>query len=335
MTAIYSGMRRLALGAALVCAGLVGVMTPLRATGNGFEPWLAGVRQEAAQIGISEATIAGALGDVAPIPRVIELDRRQPESTMRFEDYLTRVVNEARIREGKARLRTHRQLLDRVGRRFGVQPRFIVALWGIETNYGAITGGFPVVGALVTLAYDGRRSSYFRKELFNALKILDAGHITVAEMQGSWAGAMGQSQFMPSSFLALAIDYDGDGRRDIWTTEADVFASIANYLARYGWRRDITWGRKVRLPPGFDSGHVTLDRDRRLGEWQTLGVRRLDGRDLPRRDIAAALIRPDGDGDGDGPVYLVYKNFRALMKWNRSKFFGIAVGHLSDRIAAR
>ncbi len=307
-------------------------MTPLHAAGNAFESWLEGVRREAAKVGISAATIAGALGNVTPIPRVIELDRRQPESTMRFEDYLARVVSEARVRKGRARLRRHRELLDRVGAKFGVQPRFIVALWGIETNYGAITGGFPVVGALVTLAHDGRRSSYFRKELFNALKILDGGHISVEEMKGSWAGAMGQSQFMPSSFLALAIDYDGDGRRDIWTTRADVFASIANYLARNGWRQDITWGRGVRLPPGFDPGHVTLDRNRRLGEWQALGVRRLDGRDLPRRDIGAALIRPDRDGGG--PAYLVYKNFHALMKWNRSKFFGIAVGRLSDRIAA-
>lgn len=332
MSAICSGLRRLVLGSVLVCAGAGAVVTPLRAAGTGFEPWLEGVRREAAKVGISAATIAGALGNVTPIPRVIELDRRQPESTMRFEDYLTRVVSEARIRKGRARLRTHRELLDRVGAKFGVQPRFIVALWGIETNYGSITGGFPVVGALATLAHDGRRSSYFRKELFNALKILDGGHITVEEMKGSWAGAMGQSQFMPSSFLARAVDYDGDGRRDIWTTRADVFASIANYLARSGWRQDITWGRGVRLPPGFDSVHVTLDRDRRLGEWQALGVRRLDGRDLPRRDIGAALIRPDRDGGG--PAYLVYKNFRALMKWNRSKFFGVAVGHLSDRIAA-
>lgn len=333
MAAIFSVLGTSVLASALVLGGLAAAKALPPAAGAGFEPWLEGVRREAAGLGISAATIAGALGNVAPIPRVIELDRRQPEFTMRFEDYLARAVSEARIRDGQGRLRAHRDLLTRVGRRFGVQPRFIVALWGIETNYGAITGGYPVVGALVTLAYDGRRSSYFRKELFNALRILDGGHVSVENMTGSWAGAMGQSQFMPSSFLGLAVDYDGDGRRDIWTTQADVFASIANYLARNGWRDDITWGRPVRLPPGFDPAHVGLDGDKPLGEWQRLGVRRADGRDLPRRDIGAALIRPDGDDDG--PAYLVYQNFRALMKWNRSKFFATAVGHLSDRIAAR
>ena len=251
---------------------------------------------------------------------------------MTIEQYLSRVVNARRIKTGRARLQAHRGLLVRIGREFGVQPRFVVALWGIESNFGALTGNFPVIAALATLAHDGRRSSYFRKELFNALKILDDGHISVDAMTGSWAGAMGQSQFMPSSFLDYAVDYDGDGRRDIWTTEADALASIANYLSKFRWRDDITWGRKVRIPPGLDPVLVTLKQAKGLREWQALGVRREDGTDLPRRNLGAALIRPDKEGDG--PTYLVYQNFRTLLKWNRSTFFATAVGHLADRLAA-
>ena len=331
MLSISRRNRRAALAPALACACLVAGAAPLLA-GPGFQTWLDEVRREAAALGISAETIAGALGNVAPIPRVIELDRRQPEFTLTLEQYLAHVVSDRRVEDGRARLRADHALLRRIGAELGVQPRFIVALWGIESNYGANTGGFPVIGALVTLAHDGRRSRYFRNELFNALKILDGGNTTVETMTGSWAGAMGQSQFMPSSFLGYAVDYDGDGRRDIWTTKADVFASIANYLAKYGWRDDITWGRRVSLPPAFDIGQASLDRDKTLGAWQALGVRRADGRDLPTRQLAAALVLPNRDGGG--PAYLVYDNFRALMKWNRSTYFATAVGHLSDRIAA-
>jgi len=177
-------------------------------------------------------------------------------------------------------------LLEEVAQKYGVQARFIVAFWGIETDFGRITGGFPLVPALATLAYDGRRSAYFRKELLNALEILDGGHIAPKDMVGSWAGAMGQCQFMPSSFLNFAVDGDGDGRKDIWTNRKDVFASAANYLSRSGWKGDQTWGRQVRLPDGFDAKLADLDVRKTLAEWQGLGVRRLDGSDLPVRDLA-------------------------------------------------
>ncbi|MFQ5953451.1 MAG: lytic transglycosylase domain-containing protein [Kiloniellales bacterium] len=331
MIPIFSGLSRGALGSALGLGCLIAGAAPLEA-GTGFQPWLEGVRREAEELGISRDTIAAALGNVAPIPRVIELDRHQLEFTLSLEDYLAHIVSDRRVEDGRTRLRANRELIQRIAAEFGVQPRFIIALWGIESNYGADTGEFPVIGALVTLAHDGRRSSYFRNELFNAMRILDAGHVTVEAMTGSWAGAMGQSQFMPSSFLEFAVDYDGDGRRDIWTSKADVFASIANYLANYGWRSDITWGRMVRLPPEFDLRHASLDRFKTLGAWQALGVRREDGRDLPIRQLAAALVVPDSEGGG--PAYLVYDNFQALMKWNPSTFFATAVGHLSDRIGA-
>ena len=297
-----------------------------------FEVWLSGVRAEAAERGLKPETIKTALGDIKPIPRVIELDRKQPEFTLTFQQYMAKVVNAKRVAKGRRLLRDNAALLAKVAAKHHVQPRVIVALWGIETDFGRLTGGFPVIPALATLAYDGRRSAYFRKELFNALKIVDEGSITPDKMMGSWAGAMGQSQFMPSSFLLYAVDDDGDGRRDIWTTKADVFASAANYLSSVGWKDDQTWGRKVKLPAGFDRSLVGLNVQKPLSEWQKLGVRRADGSDLPARGLTASLVQP---ADSDGPTYAVYNNYRAILHWNRSDFFAIAVGTLSDRIAQR
>lgn len=297
-----------------------------------FADWLAELRAEAAAAGISAAVLDAALAGVAPIPRVIELDRRQPEFTLTFQQYIDRVVPPARIAKGRAKLRENKALLDEIGARFGVQPRFVVALWGIETDFGRVDGGFPVIAALATLAFDGRRSAYFRKELLDALHILEEGHIAPAAMKGSWAGAMGQSQFMPSSFRRFAVDYDGDGRRDIWGTRADVFASAANYLAQSGWRDDQTWGRPVRLPARFDMQAAGLQTRRSLADWQRLGVRRADGSDLPTRDIPASILLPVGDG---GPAFAVYENFRVTLKWNRSNYFALAVGLLADAIGGQ
>ncbi len=297
--------------------------------GQDFESFLEGVRVEARARGLKEETIVSALSDVRPVTRVVELDRRQPEFTLTIDQYMSRVVSKARVEKGRARLARHATLLRQVAAKFRVQPRFIVALWGIETDFGRLKGSFPVIASLATLAHDGRRSAYFRKELFNALTIIDQGHITAAEMIGSWAGAMGQNQFMPSSFLRFAVDYDGDGRRDIWTSQEDVFASTANYLARVGWRDDQTWGRRIRLPPNFDAALLGLKIRKGLVEWQKLGVRRHDGSDLPTRNLSASIIR---HGE-TGPAYVVYNNYRAILKWNRAHFFATAVGSLADRIA--
>ena len=297
-----------------------------------FLEWLEGVRMEARTQGISDAILDKSLADTVPIPRIIELDRNQPESTITFTNYINRIVNATRVRIGRAKLDAHREILDQVGQEFGVQPRFIVALWGIETNFGQFTGGFSVVDALATLAYDGRRSAYFRGELMKAFKILEEGHIAPEDMKGSWAGAMGQSQFMPSSFLAYARDHDGDGAKDIWNTQADVFASAANYLKNVGWNDDLTWGREVRLPPGFDASLAALDVVKKIGDWQQLGVRRTDGADLPARTIDASIILPGGQGQ---PAFMIYDNYRATLRWNRSHYFATAVGLLSDRIAYR
>lgn len=296
-----------------------------------FQSWLADVRQEALSLGISETVINASLTDIAPKARIIELDRKQPEGTLTFREYRQRVISSARIRQGREMMRRHAGLLNQVSRKYNVQPQYIVALWGIETSYGNNTGGFDVVEALATLAYDGRRGEYFRKELFNALRILNEGHIAPDDMKGSWAGAMGQNQFMPSSFFNFAVDGNGDGRRDIWQSLPDVFASTANYLSKSGWQGDERWGRAVKLPSGFETSYIGADKNLTLDQWQKLGVRTHDGRALPNvPGFTAGLIAPDGL---DGPAFLVYDNFHTIMKWNRSHYFATSVGLLADSIA--
>ena len=263
---------------------------------------------------------------------MVELDRKQPEFTLTFKQYISRVVPPARIRKGRRKFTENKAQLQRAGRRFGVQPRFIVAFWGIETDFGRHAGGFSVIRALATLAFDGRRSRFFRRQLMHALRILEQGHITPGRMKGSWAGAMGQFQFMPSSFMSFAVDGDGDGRKDIWTNKKDAFASAANYLARSGWKGDQTWGRAVRLPGGFDTKLAGLKIRKPLGEWQKLGLRRAGGGDLPKRQLPASVVLADGPG---GPAYLAYNNYRVILKWNRSTFFALAVGKLAEGIAER
>ncbi|SLN54856.1 lytic murein transglycosylase [Oceanibacterium hippocampi] len=316
----------------LALAVLFAVAAFPAAAAEPFPDWLQALRAEAREKGISEATLDAALAGIEPIPRVVELDRKQPEFTLTFQQYMERVVPEARIRKGREKLAENRAALEAVARAHQVQPRFIVALWGIETDFGRVTGGFKVVQALATLAYDGRRSKYFRGELLNALTILEQGHIAPEAMVGSWAGAMGQSQFMPSSFLNFAVDEDSDGRKDIWTTPLDVFGSAANYLRRSGWKDDQTWGRAVRLPAGFDPALADLKVVKPLGEWQALGLRRADGGDLPTRQLPASVVLPAGEG---GPAFLVYDNYRTILKWNRSTYFAMAVGHLADAIGDR
>lgn len=295
-----------------------------------FATWLQGVRRAALAQGISRATLDRALAGLEPIPHILELDRRQPELTLTFAEYIARVVTPQRKAAARQRFDQNRPLLEAVGRRYGVQPRFIVALWGIETDFGQVTGRYPVIAALATLAYEGRRAAFFRGELMNALLIVERDHIDPATMLGSWAGAMGQSQFMPSSFLRFAVSYDGRGAPDIWHRTADVFASIANYLARSGWRDDETWGRQVLLPQGFDTALAGLALRRPLAAWARLGVRRLDGGPLPQRaGLAASVVLPDGTPQ---PALLVYDNFRTLLLWNRSDFFATAVGFLADSL---
>ncbi|AJF07454.1 lytic murein transglycosylase [Geoalkalibacter subterraneus] len=318
---------------AMMLSILVALCAPGVAWANDFSSWLQDLRTEARAAGISERTLDSAFAEIEePLPRVVELDRKQPEFTQTFSEYLAARVSAERIKRGRLMLKRYPTWLGRVESRFGVQRRFLVALWGIETHYGAYTGGFKVIPALATLAYDGRRGDYFRSELLTALRIADEGHVRLENMTGSWAGAMGQCQFMPSSFARFAVDAEGDGRIDIWHSIPDVLASAANYLARSGWQDDQTWGRQVRLPEDFDPSLVGLEQRRTMRQWEALGVRRADGSALPWRNLESSLILPDGE---QGPAYLVYENFRVLMKWNRSISFALAVGELSDQIANR
>ena len=295
-----------------------------------FESYVELLKTKALEHGISESTIDRAFTDIRVYERAISADRNQPERVLTLDTYLPRAVPDWKVQQGIEKYNEHRELLEEVGKKFGVQPRFIVALWGIETNYGGYTGNFRVVSALATLAWEGRREEFFTRQLMQALEIIEAGHIDPEQMRGSWAGAMGQTQFMPSSFLSYAIDFDEDGKMDIWNSFPDVFASAANYLNQVGWNDDVTWGRQVQIPADFDQSLAGLSTKKPLAEWQALGVRRYDGSDLPTRgDIEASLIIPD---DENGRIYLAYSNWDALMRWNRSNYFVVAVGHLADRI---
>jgi membrane-bound lytic murein transglycosylase B len=298
-----------------------------------YPVWLEKFKIRAEKSGISKKTIDETLNQVKIIPRVVELDRNQPEFRLTLSQYLNNVVSKKRTQKGISKIRENWILLENVSKKYKVQPRFIIALWGIETDYGRISGGFPVIDSLVTLAYDGRRGRYFSKELLNALKIIDEGHISYEEMKGSWAGAMGQTQFMPSSFLSYAEDYNNDGKKDIWKTKEDALASAANYLSKLKWDNNETWGREVIVNDNFylTDEELTLKNKKKINEWQALGVRRIDGTDLPKKNIEGYLIKINDNNKTR--YFLVYKNFKKILKWNTSNYFAIAVGILSDSIS--
>ena len=276
------------------------------AAAGSFSGFLDAVAAEARRDGIAPSTLDAAFAGVQPNQKVIVLDHHQPEFTLTWQQYRARVLPPARLALGRETYARERGLLSAVTRRYPVWPGVVMGIWGLESNFGQKTGSFGIVEALATLAYDGRRAAFFRAELINALRILDSGDVTPHGMTGSYAGAMGQPQFMPSSYLRYAVDFSGDGRRDIWRNEADVFASIANYLARSGWQPGVPWGQPVSVPAGFSDVDTGRDSPRRLGEWERLGVRRLDGGRFSRDDVAAALVMPDGAG---GEAFMTYANF--------------------------
>ncbi len=301
----------------------------------GFAVWLDAAREDAAKRGIAPATISQALGGLTLNQRIIEADGRQPEFSNTFTRYLNSLVSERRVANGRAMMQQHAPLLARLEREYGVPARFLVAFWGMESDYGRDAGAYPVVQSLATLAFEGRRGDMFRNELFNALTILDRGHITLDKMTGSYAGAMGQTQFMPSTFLRYAVDEDKNGHIDIWSSVPDALGSSANYVVKaLGWNTERTWGREVRLPKDFDLKLVSLDVDAKetmksLAEWSALGVRRVDGKLLPAQDIQASVVLPAGR---NGPALLLYDNYRVILKYNRSAFYAISIGHLADRL---
>ncbi|WP_199636106.1 lytic murein transglycosylase [Serratia sp. PAMC26656] len=296
-----------------------------------FPAYVEQLKRQALAQGISQATIDNAFVNAHFVDRVIKADRNQPEKKITLDDYLKRVLPPAKIEQGRTLSRQYWPQLTRVTARYGVPGRYIVALWGMESAFGKIQGREDVISALATLAFEGRREAFFTQQLMAALRIVEQSHVSSAQLKGSWAGAMGQCQFMPTSFLSYAADGDGDGRIDIWNNPDDVFASTANYLASEGWQRGIGWGREVTLPAGFGADSLGLkDRQARsVNEWQKRGVRRPDGSALPHSTLRSWVITPD---DMQGRAFLVYDNFRTIMHWNRSYYFAIAVGMMADGI---
>jgi membrane-bound lytic murein transglycosylase B len=332
----------------IVFSLLLSLINPAQAstkelTEAGFEKYVAALKKEGLTKGYNTAFINRAFSKVKFHQRAVKADRSQPETIETLDTYLPKRVPDWKVNKARALYKEHLPLLTKIGKEYNVQPRFIVALWGLETNFGKIMGNYNVISALTTLAYEGRREVFFKKQLWAALTIVKQGHISVEQMKGSWAGAMGQNQFMPTSFIAFAVDGDGDGKKDIWDNLDDVFSSMANYLKKEGWSDELTWGRQVKLPADFDKSLAipknTGSRknwlkawektEKTLAQWQALGVRRADGTHLPKVDIKAALVFPD---DENGRVYLAYNNYKSLMHWNLSYYFVSSVGHLSDRI---
>lgn len=304
-----------------------------------FDEWLAGVREEALARGIRPATVDQALSDLEPVATVIQRDRSQAEIVQTLDQYLQQRVTRKVVQTAQSMHRRHAKVVRAVSEKYGVESGILVAIWGLESNFGRFSGVRPTIATLATLAYDPRRTAFFRKELFDALAILDSGDVQLSALKGSWAGALGQPQFMPSSFLRYAVDFDGDGRRDIWKSTPDVFASIANYLAAHGWQKGQLWGREVTIPeslitrlpevaPLQTSGCLArrqMSTPLPLSRWKALGVRTLARRPLPTADIEASLIM------GVKRHFLVYPNYQALLEYNCVNAYGLSVGLLGNQ----
>lgn len=303
---------------------------PGRADESRFAQCLSDLRAQATSAGFSADLLERTLGTARYEQRIIDLDRRQPEFTDTAANYLNRRVTDQRIAQGRELLQRQQRLLQRIARDYGVAPQYLLAFWGLESNFGGNFGGIPVLNSLTTLACDERRSRYFTAELINALRIVDRGDVDASGMVGSWAGAMGHTQFMPSAYLNYAVDGNGDGRIDLWGSVPDALASTGNFLRSLGWQEGVRWGREVRLPDSFSYAQAGLDQPQSIQEWRRLGITDADGRTLPQADIEAALIVPAGHR---GPAFLVYDNFRVIMRWNRSELYALSVGLLADRIA--
>ena len=295
-----------------------------------FAACIVRLKQEAQTAGISADVSNDVLDNVQWVERVIELDRQQPEFTTTFSDYYRKRVTPARVEKGREMLREHAELLRSIRDRYGVPAHYLVSFWGLETNFGGYLGKMAIPDSLATLACDERRSKFFTAELISAMRVIEAGDVSRKSMLGSWAGAMGHVQFMPSAFLRYAVDGDGDGRRDLWGSIPDALASAGNFLATLGWQPGLRWGREVVLPPGFDYAQATRDIKQPLKVWSRAGVTDAFGGRLPDVDLPGSILVPGG---AQGPAFVVYHNFDVIMRWNRSEFYALSVGRLADRIA--
>ena len=302
-----------------------------------FQSFLAGVRADARKAGVSQATLDRALANIAPNQKVLDRDRKQPEFTMTWLRYRALVITDKRIGEGRIAVAENKALLSQVQARYGVGAGVLAGIWGLESSFGQHTGDFNIVEALATLAWEGRRATFFRGELMAALQILDRGDVSVTKMTGSYAGAMGQPQFMPTSYLRLAVDFDGDGKRDIWNSKPDVFGSIGNYLAQSGWKSGEAWGQQVTLPPGFDVSSAGREHKRPLSEWIGAGVRPRANNWRAAVEAPTAIVIPDARASVEGQeaqseAFAAYANFTAIRRYNPSDFYAIAVGLLGDEL---
>ena len=325
---------------ALLCLGAAGLRPSLAIARTGhaassaapgrYGDFLAQVRAEALHQGVSPAVLDVALALPTPNARVLQLDRHQPEFTLTWAQYRTRVISPQRQQGALQAYQENLPLLTDIWRRYRVDPRVVIGIWGLESNFGTRIGTFNVVDALATLAFDGRRASFFRSELMASLRILGHGDVSSSGMVGSYAGAMGQPQFMPSSYLRYAVDYQGDGRRNIWTNRADVFASIANYLGKCGWVAGEPWGQPVTLTRPIDPAETGRQSVQPLTRWDQAGVRRSDGTRFSQQDAKGALIMPDGAA---GDAFMVYANFNVIRRYNPSDFYALAVGLIASAAA--
>lgn len=316
-----------AIGKAAMAISLVlGLATPAHANSADF---VRGLWPDAQAMGVSRQAFDASFASYAPISQVMELTRKQPEFSQTVQQYIDKRVTAAQASKGAAMRGEWAQTLAGAQQRFGVQPEVVLAIWGMETNFGGFMGGNNTIHALATLTEGGYRSSFFRKELLTALRIVSDGHIAPNQMVGSWAGAMGHTQFMPSSFMAYAIDYNGDGRKDIWNSVPDALGSTANYLNAFGWRPGETWGYEVKFPAGFDFARARQMDKATLSQWQQMGISRVSGRAFPRGGDMARLYMPAG---ASGPAFLLLPNFDVIKRYNNSDSYALAVGHLADRI---
>ena len=286
-------------------------------------------QQKALTLGLSKQVVESVIPGLQLLPRVLELDRRQPEFSVSFSSYFNTRVSEQRIDRGRILIEEHRSLLNRLTQEYGVPAQYLIAFWGLETNYGSFKGNMSTLNALATLACDPRRKDFFTNQLFDAFALLEEHKIEPTKMVGSWAGAVGHTQFMPGNYRRFAVDGDGDGKIDLWNSIPDALTSAANFLKNLGWQTGERWGREVRLPEGFPYLELVERRTRSLSEWQQLGLTTANGAKLPAEDMQATLVLPAGH---TGPAFLAYHNFGVIMNWNRSEFYALSVGHLADRI---
>jgi lytic murein transglycosylase len=303
---------------------------PTCRTSGTFEAWLQAFRKEALDSGISRATVTSVLDGMTMDPGVIARDRKQGFFAQSFLAFSDKLISQGRIQNGTARLKQHRDLFAKVEKQYGVPGPVITAFWALESDYGSVVGKLPILRALATLAYDCRRPDMFRVELMDALRIIDRGDLTAEEMIGSWAGELGQTQFLPSHYLKHAIDYDGDGRRDLITSVPDVIASSANFIAHLGWQRDQPWLEEVQVPGQLDWEQADLAIQHPRGKWAAWGVKRIDGSPLPGDAVPASLVLPMGRY---GPAFLAYQNFQIYLKWNQSLNYCLTAAYLATRLA--